>query len=170
MKNSYTNIAFPFFGLKKKPFSIQYTRNGMTMIVKDGDDPIPLDVKDFEKEGYLDRLVELRKYTEEPMLFDFTARSVEELIHTKCNWGIDSKGNVFDLFKKKKVKVKYKRVRQVAEDVLWVQGISYPFKIPKYLADVENLKNIWVGIVRLEFYYVIYDYDYFPQHNKETLL
>ena len=170
MKNSYGSIQFPLFGLKKKPFSIQYTRNGITIQVTDMDDPVPLDVKDFERGGYLDRLVELRKYTPEPLLFDFTARSVEELLHTRCKWGVDSKGNIFDLSKKQKVKVKYKKIRQVVEDVLWIQGISYPFKIPKYLADVENLKNIWVGIVPLEFYYVIYDYDYYPQYDKEVLL
>lgn len=167
MSSKFYNIEFPFFGLKEKPFDIQYTFAGIKIQKTEIDNYIDVDIVSLTGKNYIDRLTILKaKDYENTTNFDITARDMEELIHSNCRWGVDSNCNIFDLSNKEQYTITYKPVEKVIDNYFWIKGISYPFKIKKILADSKKIKNLWVGIMLIDFIYVIYGYEYFPQEPK----
>lgn len=171
IKSKFYNIKFPFFGFIKKPFQIKYKGNGLEIQLEDEGSWFKLDTRDLSKANYLSRLLDLRVNSSyDTILFDVTARNLEELIHAKCSWGLDRTGTEFDLSKKANYTLEYRKVRRVKENYIWLEEISYPFQVGDIFKDEHNLKNLYVGIIHVDFSYVIYDFNYFHKDNKTLRL
>ena len=87
-----------------------------------------------------------RKYTK--LHFKYTCRNMRELLNSKSKWGIDNKAQIFDLSKKEKYNLICKKIKRIKDNLIWVEGISYPFEIN---TDKINLKeNYYTTLVNID--------------------
>lgn len=75
---------------------------------------------------YFSRLLQLNTRIN----FDYTCRSIQDLIFTKVAWGIDSKAIPHDFSKLSAAIVEKRQVVKVVGNLFWLRNISYPFEIP----------------------------------------
>ena len=75
--------------------------------------------------SFLERLFRLENRLE----FDYTCRTLTELLYTNPKWGIDSYGKIFNLSRKQRFPARYLKVVKHKDNLVWLEGISYPFKV-----------------------------------------
>ena len=120
----YRGLTFPVFALQNKPRSISYSLDKITIIPHREQDILTLDDKSLQGE-YLQRLFQKNGR----LTFDYTCTTLQDLIFCKAAWGIDSKGIPHDFSTKYTTKIDQRPVERVRDNLFWVKGISYPFKI-----------------------------------------
>lgn len=120
----YKGINFPLFTLSNKPYKIEYTIDKIYIYKNINNHRELLDDKNL-KGNYFERLLQL----ERRITFDFTCRSLQDLVYCKAKWGIDISGIPYDFSNKYRAKVEYRKVERLRDNLIWLRGISYPFII-----------------------------------------
>lgn len=149
--SKYKGIKFPFYGLKEKPFDIQFTLNKIEIKLSQVDNQWKV-LDDKELSGtYFNRQVKMleKKYTK--VNFNFTCRNMQELINSKCKWGVDNNAQIFDLTTKEKFKLVCRNIKKIKNNLIWIDQISYPFEIntnkinikENYYATLVNIDRCW---------------------------
>ena len=146
--SKFKGIEFPFYGLKEKPFDIRFESTRIEIKINQSDYQWKV-IDDKSLEGdYFFRQVQMynRKYTKVP--FKYTCRNMRELLNSKSKWGIDNEAQIFDLSKKEKYDLICKKIKRIKDNLIWVEGISYPFEIN---TDKINLKeNYYTTLVNID--------------------
>jgi hypothetical protein len=150
--SKFDGISFPFFGLKSKPYKVLYDINKIS-VIRHKDNHIET-VDDKRLPGdYFSRLVQL----EHRLNFDFTCKSIQDIIVNNINWGLDSKAMPFDLSNKEKAVTKLAKVQKTKGNLVWVDSIAYPFKLfTKETIDLTEV--IYVTLVYVKFEWFIKEF------------
>ena len=80
----------------------------------------------------------------------------------KIKWGLDSEGKSFNLGRKQKFKAQIAQVKKKNDNLLWVDGISYPFEIP-YMIDNFKSKDLYALLVKVNHTWYIKEFTH--EHN-----
>lgn len=172
MRSKFYTIQFPIFAIKNAPESELYKKDRL-FISFQGDSPNSLTLVDdlSISEIYPRRLEKLRTTNYKVVEYDYTCFNLSALLLSKCRWGYDSANKTHYLNTSyKEYKMSYRKVVKVAKNAFWVDGISYPFELPEFLMDISDLKNLWVGMVYVDFCWHIYDFSPFYNHKDRIRL
>ena len=159
---NFKNIRYPFFGLYSKPYNISFTLD--KIFVNRNRDSHKETVDDKSLQGdYFARLLQLEKRVE----FDCTCKDLQQLILKRPSWGIDAKAIPFDLSTPMYCRAIKRKVVKTKDNLLWLDKISYPFKIP----TEENLSFddiIYATLVSVnnEWYIKYFTFDNTPLDRK----
>jgi hypothetical protein len=55
----------------------------------------------------------------------------------------------------------YRKIAKVSKNAIWLHNISYPFIIPSFLVDMDNIPNLWVGVVYIDHSWHLYNFSSF---------
>jgi len=167
--SKYSGIKFPFFGLRKIPLDIKYTRDTIYVFLKDRwvllDDRSKLP----DPPLYFNRLMCLDLQGIDRVMFDFTCIRMEQLLKSQIKWGIDALGTVFDLSKKEKFLLKCTRVKKVKNNLMWVKGITYPFVLKYQLSKSLN-KFLFVELVQIDLTWYLHRFTYKYNFKKHLYI
>jgi hypothetical protein len=145
--SKFDDIVFPFFGLLHKPYKIIYDVDTIRVIKKSDSIIQTLDNKNLQGD-YFARLLQL----ENRITFDYTCKNLQEVILSGVKWGLDSNATPFDFTKKEAVPVKIVRVKAIKGTLVWLESISYPFRVQTneqldisddIFAKIIKIKNDW---------------------------
>ena len=169
MPTKFDGIEFPFFGLKNKPHQISFSIQGQRVITKFKNGKVYiLDDPQLEGNNYSERLLKLDiAYPQTRIIFDFTFTSLRQLIKSidRVKWGLDSTGKNFNLTRKQKLKAKIAQVKKKNDNLLWIEGISYPFELPY---DIDNFKSKDLYALLVNVNNTWYVKDFTHEHNYIT--
>jgi hypothetical protein len=168
MSTKFDNIEFPFFGLKDRPYKISYLGTSVTISkFKYGKVSI---LDDISLEGnYSERLLQLDTlHPQTRIVFDFTFLSMQQLIKSsdKVKWGLDAQGRSFKLNKKQKFKAKIAQVKKKNDNLLWIDGISYPFEIPHMIDDFKS-KDLYALLIKVNHTWYVKEFTHEHNYIKE---
>lgn len=151
----FEHIKFPFFGLKKKPYSVEFTLDKIFVIRTEGSHKETVDDKNLEGD-YFARLTQM----EQRIKFDYTCKNLQEIIFSGCKWGMDSKANPHDLSQTLVASTRCAKVTKVNENLVWLKNISYPFEIPTN-EKLELNEEIYATLVQVgnEWYLKKFSYE-----------
>lgn len=165
--SKFQGIKFPFFGLDKVPNTVYFTKNEIFVTI--GSSSYLLDDKTLPYEDFLTRVACLElNSTYSRLKFKYTALSLDNLITVPVKWGVDSTGKIFDLSKKEKFLVKCVKVDKIEEDLIWVKGISYPFKLKEGLTKTLN-SYMFVILVQIDKDWCIKEFSYSRIKQKKEI-
>ena len=159
---NFKKITYPLFGLYSKPYNISFTLE--KIYINRNKDSHKETVDDKSLEGdYFARLLQLEKRVE----FDCTCKDLQQLILKRPSWGMDAKATPFDLSTPMYCRGIKRRVVKTIDNLLWLDKISYPFKIP----TEENLSfddTIYATLVSInnEWYIKHFTFDNTPLDRK----
>ena len=159
---NFKKITYPLFGLYSKPYNISFTLE--KIYINRNKDSHKETVDDKSLEGdYFARLLQLEKRVE----FDCTCKDLQQLILKRPSWGMDAKATPFDLSTPIYCRGIKRRVVKTIDNLLWLDKISYPFKIP----TEENLSfddTIYATLVSInnEWYIKHFTFDDTPLDRK----
>ena len=159
---NFKKITYPLFGLYSKPYNISFTLE--KIYINRNKDSHKETVDDKSLEGdYFARLLQLEKRVE----FDCTCKDLQQLILKRPSWGMDAKATPFDLSTPIYCRGIKRRVVKTIDNLLWLDKISYPFKIP----TEENLSfddRIYATLVSInnEWYIKHFTFDDTPLDRK----
>ena len=152
--NKFTGIQFPFFGIKQKPYQIKFDLNKIYLQRTYTGHLETVDDKSLEGD-YFARLAKLDKR----LRFDYTCKDMQELIYSKCKWGMDCEANPFDLSKSMIVKSYCHKITKVNENLVWVKDISYPFKVPTH-EHLELNEEIYATLIKIDDEWFLREFSY----------
>jgi hypothetical protein len=153
--HKFTNIAYPIFALRKKPYKIIYGLDKIWCIPTEGSHMHTIDDKKLSGD-YFSRLLQLEHH----MLFDLTCRNLQDLLFSKAKWGIDSKGVPHDFSKLYAAKVEKRKVVKIVGNLFWLRNISYPFEITtQEIIRLEDTIYATLVFVNMEWYIKEFSYD-----------
>jgi len=165
MNTKFDDIKFPFFGLKNKPYKISFSNSSVILTKFKYGKVYILDDISLLGKNYAERLLELdTTHPQTRIIFDFTFISLSHLIKSidKIKWGLDSEGKSFNLGRKQKFKAQIAQVKKKNDNLLWVDGISYPFEIP-YMIDNFKSKDLYALLVKVNYTWYIKEFTH--EHN-----
>lgn len=145
--SKFIGINYPLFALKKKPFKLVYSIDSIYAIKSEGNILETVDNKNLSGD-YFSRLLQMVNRIN----FDYTCKNLQDVIYSKPQWGIDSTAQPVDLSRREPVKAKTLKVRKVKNNLIWLDSISYPFKLSTneriiltdaVYAVVVNINNEW---------------------------
>jgi len=122
---TFSNIVFPFFGLYKKPENISFTLEKIYVNRTLLSHKETVDDKTLEGD-YFARLLQINNRLQ----FDCTCKNLQQLIFERPLWGMDSNAVPHDLTERKYHTSIKKPITKIKGNLLWVDKVSYPFKIP----------------------------------------
>lgn len=170
MRSKFYGIKFPIFTTKRIPDN-EYFKQGMLFILpqKGNIDKLLL-VDDSSLEYiYPKRLELLRTTSYDVIQYDYTCTSLSALLLSKSKWGYDSTGRTHYFDKNiREYKLSYRKINKVRKNSFWTDAISHPFDLPDFLIDITDLKNLWVGLVYVDFCWHIYEFSPFYK-NKDRI-
>lgn len=117
-------IKYPLFALKHKPYEIIYSIDCIYAVKNKGSNLETVDNKNLEGD-YFSRLLQLVNRIK----FDYTCKNLQDVIYNKPTWGMDSAAQPIDLTNKVTARTKSLKVRRVKNNLIWLESISYPFKV-----------------------------------------
>jgi hypothetical protein len=121
-----------------------------------------VDDSSLEEKLYTKRVDILRKEKNYVVEYDYTCTNLSSLLLSKSNWGYDSNKKVHYLSTKAtSFPLSYRKVTKVSKNAIWLENISYPFVIPSFLIDTENIPNLWVGVVYIDYSWHLYNFSSF---------
>jgi hypothetical protein len=134
--SKYSNINYPLYGLSSiitLDFSlnkIYTTIKGQTFIVDD---------RSIPSESYFTRLLHLELEEQEfPRIkFDYTIRTLEELVKSNCKSAFDDSARLYNFYEKEAFTYSEREIVREHNGYIWFSRISYPFRL-----DVENIGEI----------------------------
>lgn len=141
--SNLNNIRYPLFVLYEKPYSIEYTLDKIYVTRKKGSHKELVDNKNLSGD-YFARLLDM----ERRLVFDYTCKSLQDLVYCKAKWGIDANAVPYDFSAVKYKHKEQKKVKRIRGNLIWLDRISYPFKIN----TSEKLKiedAIYANLVRV---------------------
>jgi len=161
MKSKFSNISYPIFGLSKKPklnyegTKLYLTKNKVWYLLNDTSINC----------NYIDKLLLLKNRVK----FDYTCRSLNELILSKVVWGVDNKCNIYDLSVRQKFKFCCRKIIDQKDKYIIVKDISYPFIIPEQF-NQANMIGMYAHLAYIEYcWYIITISHFFNDNGKITL-
>lgn len=122
--SKFDGIVFPFFGLKHKPHKILYDVSKIYVVKYKDSHKQTLDDKSLSGD-YFNRLLQL----ENRVKFDYTCKNLQDIVYSSPKWGVDVTAKPFDLSKKQAVATAVKKVKKSSSNLIWVDSISYPFRL-----------------------------------------
>ena len=142
--SKYNGITYPFFALKKHPFSIRYTKDKIIVKKTLEDNDHVVDDKSLSGD-YLSRLAKI------PGIFSFqyTCKNLQELLNCKAKWGVDSTAKCFDLRAREVHKKDIRKVVRIKNNIIFLEKISYPFII-KTAEKIEFRDDLCAEILFVE--------------------
>ena len=153
--SKFSNISYPIFALKQKPYKIGYDLDKIWCMPTADSHRQTLDDKTVSGD-YFARLLQI----ENRITFDYTCKNLQDLIFTGVKWGIDSKAIPHDFSKLSAVPVEKRKVVKVEKNVIWLRNISYPFEIPtKEIVRLEDTIYATMVFVSGEWYLREFSYD-----------
>ena len=165
--SKYSKIKFPFYGLKNKPYNIQFELDKIFLQISERDNHIKvLDDKSIEGD-YFTRLVKMdeEKYTR--VKFDITCLNIGDIIRNNIKWGLDSSAIIFDFSKKEKFSLTCRKIKKITNNYVWVNKISYPFYISN-IKKAENKDQIYLSLVNIDRKWYPYQFSY-SEHNRKVI-
>jgi hypothetical protein len=157
--SKFYGIQFPVFGLVKVPFDVRISL-----------DSISVQKQEFGPTYKIDHYIEGKSLTEryiaakhEDFGFDFTCLNMSQLISKKVSWGIDAQFKVYNLSAKQTFKARNVRIRRCVKNTIWVDTVSYPFKIKKGLTDSKEILNQYVTIVYIDNMWILHRFTSFKE-------
>lgn len=121
----FEHIKFPFFGLKKKPYSVEFTLDKIFVIRTEGSHKETVDDKNLEGD-YFARLSQLDVRLD----FDCTCKNIQQLIYERPKWGMDAWAKSHDMSESLFCKAIKRKIVKTQDNLIWFKSISYPFSIP----------------------------------------
>ena len=122
---TFKDIEFPFFGLYKKPENISFTLEKIYVNRTLSSHKETVDDKTLEGD-YFARLLQINNRLQ----FDCTCKDLQQLIFERPLWGMDANAVPHDLTERKYHTSIKKSITKIKGNLLWVDKVSYPFKIP----------------------------------------
>lgn len=152
----FTDIAYPLFALKKKPYKVIYDLD-VILCEPSSISTTRYLLDDKKLSGdYFSRLLQL----EHRMRFDLTCRNLQDLIFSGAKWGIDYKGIPHDFSKLAAAKVEKRKVTKVLGNLFWLRNISYPFEITtQEIIRLEDTVYATMVFVNGEWFIKEFSYD-----------
>lgn len=163
-KSKYSNIQFPIFCLKREPYSYSVTRDEIYIETKPG--------SQYQVDKFQDNTTYLFRYVSikpDEFQFDATCLNLTQLIKSKVVWGIDAKARVHNLKKKQEFKARSVKIIRVVQDYIWVDSVSYPFKLGIQNVDAETLLEQWATIVYIDQVWHVFNITSFKQEGTSSL-
>jgi hypothetical protein len=164
--SKYYGIKFPVFGLFSVPFDLK----------------IKLDSIEIQKQEFcdwycIDRYVENKSLLERYILtkddnfvFDVTCTNLSQLISKKVKWAIDSNFKIYNLSAKQTFKARNVKVRKCIKNIIWVDSVSYPFKLKKGITDPKEILNQYITIVYIDTVWILYRFSSFKEQIESVTL
>tara|TARA_R110000782_G_C14730837_1_gene405178 strand:- start:366 stop:734 length:369 start_codon:yes stop_codon:yes gene_type:complete len=122
MITKFDNIVYPFFGLYKKPYKLNYDINKIYVIRSENSHKETADDKSLGGD-YFARLLQMNNR----LHFDCTCKNLQQLVFQNPKWGMDATANIFDLSKIVNCEVTKRVIVKVRGNLIWFRNISYPF-------------------------------------------
>jgi hypothetical protein len=166
MQSKFFNISFPFIGLKHCPYDYYIRADTIGIKLSQQSDWVIID-KVIEGKSIISRYLESNP---EDFLYDATCLNLTQLISKGLAWGIDSKAKIFDLSTPQIFKARSVPVMKAKADLIWVDTVSYPFKIRKSVLDHNLIIEQYTTIVNIDNEWVLYKFTPFKQDIKEIKL
>jgi hypothetical protein len=146
------------------PYDVIYYSDSIKVIKSHGYAQKILDITSSKK-TYLDKLSDIDEQNR--LEFDYTARTLHELIRSPIKWGIDNSCRVFNLSSSEKFPIKTFKILKKDNNLLWLRGISYPFELSRHIKlDNIDANTILVDCVYVNNTWIIYEFVY--TWRKET--
>jgi hypothetical protein len=165
-QSKFYGITFPVFALKKKPYDFSIRLDSISVqLVEDGDWHVIDQYK--EKTSLLKRYVSVK---DEFFFFNYTCTNLTQLISKNIEWAIDSKAKIFDLRQKQKFKARTVRIRKIKGNLIWVNTVSYPFKLSKNIIDPSTLLEQYITIVYIDEVWHLYRFSSFNESVHELVI
>lgn len=139
----YCNIAYPIFTTNTKPYQLEYSLDKVYLHTAKYGHKQLIDDKSYSGD-YFARLLQMKSRFN----FDNTSRNLQQLLLTNAKWGIDSKAIPHDFSKPQAVPAEKRRVKNIVNSLVWVQGISYPFEITTK-ESFSNSDELYVTIIHV---------------------
>jgi hypothetical protein len=165
-RSKFYNIEFPIFGLKKKPYDFSIRLNSISIKKTENDEWHIVD-EYKEKTSLLKRYVSVK---DDFFFFDFTCTNLTQIISKNIEWGIDANAKIYDLRHKQKFKARTVQVVKVRDNLIWVNTVSYPFKLSKNILDPKTILEQYVTIVYIDEVWHLYRFSTFNEPVHELTL
>lgn len=172
MRSKFYGIKFPIFTTKKVPEEEFYRQNKLFILPKKGDTNKLILVDDTTINASYPRRLEILRLGQYKVIeYDYTCSNLSALLLSRTRWGYDSANRAHYLDSAyKEFRLSYRKVIKIRKNAFWVEGISYPFELPEFLIDLQDLKNLWVGMVYVDFCWHIYDFSPFYKRKDRIKL
>ena len=143
MITKFDNIVYPFFGLYKKPYKLNYDINKIYVTRSENSHRETADDKSLGGD-YFARLLQMNNR----LHFDCTCKNLQQLVFQNPKWGMDATANIFDLSKIVNCEVTKRVIVKVRGNLIWFRNISYPFEIPsnEELHLTDNIYGILIKV------------------------
>ena len=165
-RSKFYNIEFPMFGLKRKPYDFSIRLNSISVKRTENDEWHMVD-EYKEKTSLLRRYVSVK---DEFFFFDYTCTNLTQLISKNIEWGIDANAKIYDLRQRQKFKARTVQVVKVRDNLIWVNTVSYPFKLSKNILDTNTILEQYITIVYIDEVWHLYRFSSFNEPVHELIL
>jgi hypothetical protein len=165
-RSKFYNIEFPVFGLKHKPYDFSIRLNSISVKRTENDEWHVID-EYKEKTSLLKRYVSVK---DEFFFFDYTCTNLTQLISKNIEWGIDANAKIHDLRQRQKFKARTVQVVKVRDNLIWVNTVSYPFKLSKNILDNNTILEQYITIVYIDEVWHLYRFSSFNEPVHELIL
>jgi hypothetical protein len=162
--NKFNNISYPFFGLTKKPYETIYSLDKIYIRKYKDSHLETVDDKNISGD-YFYRLLTL----DNRLKFDYTCKSLQDVIISNIKWGLDCKAVPHDLSSQESVPADKRKVTRIKGNLIWLKNISYPF----ILSTNESIKvvdELYASIVRVENEWYIREFTYEKELKRAVVL
>lgn len=172
MRSKFYGIRFPIFTLAKAPIRQEIRGSKLFIQPRSWSEDSLMLVDDVSLEmPYNKRLEALRTTSYNVIQYDYTCTTLSALLLSKSRWGYDSSNKTHFLDESyREYRMSYRKVTKISKTAFWVDRISYPFELPANLVDLKDLKNLWVGMVYVDFCWHIYDFSPFYKRKDRIKL
>lgn len=165
-RSKFYGIEFPIFALKRKPYDFSIRLNSISVKRTEEDEWHTID-EYKEKTSLLKRYVSVK---DDFFFFDYTCTNISQLISKPIEWGIDSKAKIYDFRQKQKFKARTVQVVKVRDNLIWLNTVSYPFKLSKNIVDPATILEQYITIVYIDEVWYLYRFSSFNEPVHELTL
>lgn len=163
--SKFWGIQFPIFCLKKTPY--KYSVRLDTITIQKTEEEKPSTVDQFDSSvPLLNRYIKVK---DDSFAFDYTCLNLSQLITKRIEWGIDSTARAFDFRKLQTFKARNVKIRRLKGNLIWVDTVTYPYKIPQHSVSPELLDQ-YVTIVYVDNVWYLYRFTSFSEKVKTLKL
>lgn len=161
--SKYKGIEYPFYALRDKPHDVRFTLNTVEIQLSSNDTQWRV-LDDRTLPGdYFNRQVQMLNLKYTKVNFNYTCRNLSEILNSKTKWGLDSKAKIFDFTTKEKFKLTCKKIKKIKENLVWVENISYPFKLNTSKININDVYYLTLVYVDNQWYPLEFS---FSKHNR----
>jgi hypothetical protein len=162
-RSKFYGIKFPLFGLKVRPHDYSVKLDSIHIKRTEDDDWHLID-KFKENASLISRYVAAK---DDFFVFDYTCLNTTQLLTRNIQWGIDASAKIYDLKNKQKFKARTVKVTKVKNNLIWLDTISYPFKLNKNVLDTSEIMNQYITVVYVDECWHLYKFSSFDEGISE---